>query len=243
MRFISRWIFRFLILLLVLGVALVLLKDTLLKSWAEHRLRSQFGLDVRIGRMDVGIFTPTVTIENLRVYNRAEFGGLPLVDLAELHLEYDRRRLAAQELHLTLLRVNVAEINVVRNARGQTNLEALEAKEKAATKSSSRGGSRLSLDFTGIDLLNLSLGRLTFTDLKQPGNNWGREIGLKNEMIANIKPSDDLNDLVGRILLQHVNELLGRTPASVSSTNKAAVRPSSPPVTTLPAGRAGPPKK
>lgn len=128
MKFIFRWLFRLLILTIVLVVTLVLLKDVLLKALVEYRLREQTGLDVQIGRLEMGLLTPTLTIEDLKFYNPAEFGGSLFLDLPELHLEYDRPALAAGRLHLILVRVNLAEVHIVQGKSGQYNVSLLEAK-------------------------------------------------------------------------------------------------------------------
>lgn len=125
MKFLFRWAFRFLILAIVLLVAALLLKDAVIKSVAESRLRQSLGLEVRIGKMEVGLLTPTVSIEGLRVYNPPEFGGSPFLDIPELHVEYDQNAATRGAARLKLLRLNVAELNVVRNAAGQTNLAGL----------------------------------------------------------------------------------------------------------------------
>ena len=89
-KWLFRWLFRLLILLVVLVVAAILLLDTIAREVTEHRLQQQTGLEVRIGRMRVGILEPKLTIENLVIYNSAGFGGSPLLDAPELHVECDR---------------------------------------------------------------------------------------------------------------------------------------------------------
>src|SRR5258708_17164575 len=113
MKTLFRWAFRLLILLVVLLVAAVLLMDTIVRAVAENALRRQTGLDVKIGKFEVGLLNPKVTIENLVIYNSAEFGGSPLIDMPELHVEYDRDALFANKLHFKLVRFNLAQLNIV----------------------------------------------------------------------------------------------------------------------------------
>jgi uncharacterized protein involved in outer membrane biogenesis len=129
-KFVMRWAFRGLILLIVLVVALLLLKDNLVKGLAENRLRSETGMEVRIGRFEIALFSPTVTIQDFKLYNPPEFGGGVFVDMPELHVEYSRGALWHRELHLRLLRLNLSEVNVVESTGGQTNLEVLQARQK-----------------------------------------------------------------------------------------------------------------
>ncbi len=92
MRFLVRWTFRLVILAAVLAVALILSKDALLKSLAETQIRAQTGMDVRIGKLELGLFSPTLNVEDFKLYNPAEFGGSPLLDVPDLHVNIIRRR-------------------------------------------------------------------------------------------------------------------------------------------------------
>ena len=217
MKFVVRWAFRLVILLVVLAVAAVLLKDALLKSLTEHRLRTQSGLDVRIGKLEIGLLTPTITFDNFRIYNPVEFGGSPFIDLPELHVEYDRGALAAGKLHMILVRLNVAEINIVKNKAGQSNLEVLQArlKQKAA------GNLKTSLEFAGINVLNLSVGKIKLTDLNRPSQVQEVNIGLKNEILRNVKSEMDLVGLMGKIMLLGGKSLFDGRAAAAEPSAKA----------------------
>src|SRR5690242_6421016 len=120
-KFIFRWLFRAFILLIVLAVALVLLKDTLIKSFVENRLRKQTGLEVKIDKLEVGMFSSIINMEGFKIYNSPEYGGAPFIDLPELHVEYDRDALALRKFHLNLVRFNLAEVLVVEGKDGKTN--------------------------------------------------------------------------------------------------------------------------
>src|SRR5262245_22829621 len=106
MRFLIRWAIRLFIIFIVFLVALVLLKDTLFKALLEYRVRARTGLDVRIGRLEVGLSSPRLVMEDFKLYNSAEFGGSPLVEIPELRMEYDPTALATCRLHLRLLRLH-----------------------------------------------------------------------------------------------------------------------------------------
>src|SRR5271154_6271244 len=90
MRWLFRWLFRLLILLVVLLVAALLLLDTIIREVVENRIQHETGLETRIGKMRVGLLDPRVTIENLVIYNRADFGGGTLLEVPEIHIECDR---------------------------------------------------------------------------------------------------------------------------------------------------------
>jgi hypothetical protein len=204
-RFITRWLFRLLILLIVLGVSLVLLKDILLKSWIESRIRSETGLEARIGGFELALLAPTLTLEDFVLYNPAQFGGSPFLIIKEIHVEYDREALSHRELKITLLRFNLSEFDVVENQKGESNLQMFQALTQANSQKKAR---EQSLDFVGIDTLNLTLGKIRFVSLKTPGPAREIDLGVKNQIQKNIKTAADLNAMILRLILQKSSALV-----------------------------------
>jgi uncharacterized protein involved in outer membrane biogenesis len=197
-----------------------LLKDTILKSLAERRLRAGTGMDTTIGRFEVGVFAPTITIENLRVFNPPEFGGTPLVDLPELHLEYDPSALRRGQLHFPMVRLNLRQVNVVENQAGLQNTELLQARIRKQIPSS--GTPSPGLTFTGIDTLNLTVGKLRFVSSRDPTQNWERDIGFRNEVARNIRNESDLTIALFRILIKNGLRALRPKPPKADQPLEAA---------------------
>src|SRR5207253_10985824 len=95
---------------------------TILRKVAEHQIRAETGMDVKIGRMSSGLLSPVVTIENLKLYNTPEFGGGEFLIIPELHIEFDADALAARKLRVKLARFNLYELDVVKNQAGEANI-------------------------------------------------------------------------------------------------------------------------
>lgn len=190
MKCLFKWFFRLSFLLVLLVVVVVLGKDAMLKAAVERQIRAQTGMDVKIGRFSLGLFSPVVTIEDFRLYNTAEFGGAPFVDIPELHIEYDRTALAERKLHITLLRFDLAELNIVRNEAGQTNLVSMMRKPSPSRARNSQAVPEI--EFTGIDVLNLSLGKLRLLDLKDRSKSGELYLGLRDQVFRNVKSESDL---------------------------------------------------
>ena len=187
MKRLIKWLFFLLLIAVGLVVALLLSKDAILKAAVEQQIRAQTGMDAKIGRLSLGLLTPVVTIENLELRNTPEFGGTPFLDIRELHLEYDRDALAQRKLRIKLLRLNLEELTVVRNSAGTTNISALGGK-------SAKGPTKLAgdLEFSGVEVLNLSLGKVQLIDLKEPRNNRIRNVNLQNQIFHNVRTPGDL---------------------------------------------------
>jgi hypothetical protein len=204
MRFLVRWAFRLFLLLLVLGIGLVLLKDVLAKALVEHQIQMASGMEVKIGSLEVALFSPTITLEDLKVFNPAEFGGGPLLNVPDLHLEYDLAALARRQLRFPLVRLWVSEVNVVEARDGRTNLVlALDGVGGVVPRAISDTRIFPGLDFIGIDTLNLSLGTIKYTSLRRPENKTEVQVALRNEVYPNIKSFADFNRVLVRSLFRN----------------------------------------
>jgi len=206
-NFIFKWLFRLLLLAVVLAVIFVLSLDSILRVVVQHNIRAQTGMDAEIGKFHLGLTEPVVTIQNLRLYNPPDFGGTPFLDIPEIHVEYDLSALAKNQIHITLLRFNLGELDIVKNDAGKTNLFSLglslPTKEAVAkSKDLSAFKKKTNLDFKGIDVLNVSVGKAKFIDLKDQRNNRSQNIGLDNQIIKNVKTPADLAGLAVLVALR-----------------------------------------
>ncbi len=188
MKFIFRWAFRLTVLAIVLVVGLLLLKDLILREWVQYRARTATGLDIRIGGFSVGLLEPIVSIKDLTIFNPPEFGGGPLVSLPEVHVEYDRERLSARRLRLRLLRVNLAEMTVVQDAAGRSNLDVIGASLRQSTNRTDRG----TMTFDGVDTLNLTVGSVNYVNLGAPERNRTYNLRVRNEVVTNLRTQFDV---------------------------------------------------
>jgi hypothetical protein len=203
MKTLFRWAFRLLILLLVLLVAGILLLNTIAKEIFESRLAQSTGLEVKIRSVDVGLLNPRLTVEGLVVYNRPEFGGSPLLNMPELHAEYDRDALWSQKIHLRLLRVNIAQISVIEDTNGRLNLRLAEKQiRQSSTTTDSTGHTSLRYQFTGIDTLNLTLGTGYFQSLKNPAMNETLKPHMTSSIFLNVDSATKWDSLLNLILLK-----------------------------------------
>ena len=203
-KFVFKWLLRLFILAVVLVVIFFLSLDTILRLIMENRIRAQTGMGAEIGKFTLGLAEPTITIKNFKLFNPPSFGGTLFLDIPEIHVEYDRAALAKRELHVTLLRFNLGELDIVKNDAGQTNIFAI------ATLPSVKkpGGGEKSFAqetgyaFTGIDVLNVSVGTAKYIDLKDQRNNREQKIGLENLVMKNVKTTTDLAGLALLVALR-----------------------------------------
>src|SRR4051812_33159887 len=127
-KWIIKWTLRVLTVVVVLVVLVLSLKDSFMRKMVETRIRNETGMEARLGRFSSVIFSPIVTLENLKLYNTPEFGGTLFLDIPELHVEVDSFSLAQHKLRVRLIRLNLAEFDIVKNQAGQTNIMSLTTK-------------------------------------------------------------------------------------------------------------------
>ncbi|MFO1488998.1 MAG: hypothetical protein U1F65_11025 [Verrucomicrobiota bacterium] len=204
MKWLFKWLLRIvllLVILLALAVAAFFYRDAMLRSVMEERFRAQTGMEVKVGKVTSSIFSRAVTVQNLKLYNTAEFGGAPLLEIPELYLKCDSSALAQRHLRIELARVNVAQLNVVRNDAGQTNLFSL-AGGLGLPGKSKRSPDIGGFTFDKIDVLNLSVGKVQFIDLKNPRKNREVRVNLENQIFKDVKSGEDLDTILFMIWLK-----------------------------------------
>jgi hypothetical protein len=208
MKFLFKWLLRLFLLAVVLLVIFLLSLDSILRVMVEHNIRAQTGMEAEIGRFHLGLLEPVVQIENLRIYNPPDFGGTPFLNIPEIHVEYDRAALKAKkEIHITLMRFNLGELDIVKNAAGQTNIFSLGL--TLPSKASLTNNADLNelkrktgLTFKSIDVLNVSVGKFKYIDLGNPKNNREQIVGIENQIIPPIKTPADLTGLAVLVALR-----------------------------------------
>lgn len=201
LKWLFKWGLRLFIVAVVLVVILFLSLDSIFRTIIEHNIRDKTGMTAEIGKFHFGLTEPVVDIKNLQLYNSAQFGGTPFLNIPEIHVEYDRDALKRHEIHITLLRFDLGELDVVKNQDGQTNI--LSFGVTVPTKKPAAGSQdqaleefkKYDLDFKGIDCLNVSVGTFKYVDLQNQNNDLEQKIGINNCVITNVASMADLTGL------------------------------------------------
>jgi len=201
-RWCIRLFFTLLILFIVLAVVGVLLKDVIAKSLAERNLRDTTGLDARISKLEIGLGTPTVNLEGLKLYNTAEFGGGTFLDLPELRVEYVPDDVRSGKLRFKTVRLHLSEVHIVKNKNGKTNIEMLEKETKKKSSGQKDKTDKPGVDFGGIDTLYLTVGKIRITDQRDPRNNDVIDIGLKDEVGRNLQTEAEITQWFQVVMLK-----------------------------------------
>ncbi|MDP6306444.1 MAG: hypothetical protein QGH02_03805 [Verrucomicrobiota bacterium] len=216
MRFLFRWAYRLLILLIVLAIGLFLTKDALAKWWIVSEFREQ-GMDAKIGQLEIGFpLNSTVSASNVTIYNLPEYGGAPMLKIDDLFIDCDfselmnvRRKLKP---HFRQVRIGITEFNLVETKAGSRNL--ISVPDALAKSSAQLALDESPLYFT-IGNLNFSWERLKFTNLADAGKSRDVNINIEGYTVQDVEKLSDLRPLFDRIAAKVtwkvlLNKLFGR---------------------------------
>jgi len=209
MKSVLKWALRLGIVAVVLVVAFFLSLDSIFRFIIERNIHDQTGMVAKIGKFHLGLTEPVVEIKDLKLYNSPEFGGTSFLNIPEIYVEYDRAALQRHEIHISLLRFDLGELDIVRNQSGQTNILSLglplptktAAGAPAKTQTSSQQlaalekQSGLDIKEFKIDCLNVSVGGFKYVDLQDQKNDREQKIGIEHCVITNVTSSADLAGL------------------------------------------------
>lgn len=207
LKFAGRWVFRGVLVLIALVVALVLLQDRIFQAWAESRLEKETGLQVDLRHAEFSLRSGRVRFEGLKIYNPAAFGGTPFIDLEEFQAEVDQEALKQRKLHFRLLCINLAELTLVQDKQGRFNYEVIK-EQMEQRKHGSKGGRdkkgevSVPLTFEGIDTLNLTLGKVRSINLNYPDKPAETDLQVHDRVMTDIRTQADFQNKVLPVLLQ-----------------------------------------
>src|SRR5436190_16843419 len=150
-----RWLAILLAVLILAGVALVLGRDPILRRIEERSIYQSTGLRAEIGEFHSTLGSAEFVVRDLKLYNLAEFGGSLMAWIPELAVDVDASKVARGSLHFRSLRLNLAELHVVKSAAGRYNLDGMEkaVRQHIERRRNRRPGEKQDLDFDGIDQL------------------------------------------------------------------------------------------
>ncbi|OGW91538.1 MAG: hypothetical protein A3D28_04690 [Omnitrophica bacterium RIFCSPHIGHO2_02_FULL_63_14] len=162
-----------LIALVAIGVILNSLKNGFVQSVLEKEMTKAAHVPVRIGSTSVRLIANRVILKNLRFYNPSGFPAQDnvMVDAPLILIDFDAAALLEGTAHFEEVRLNFKAINVVRNAQGVLNVDAVKPKKGEQDRPSKPGkpdvkGRRVNLQ---IDKLYLTVGRVVFKDYSHGG--------------------------------------------------------------------------
>lgn len=160
----KKFITVLLVVLLVLGT-LCLAKNAIAKMAVSGGVKAITGLKLELQNMDVGFLRTAVGIKGLRLFNPRGFSDPMMAEIPELRVDYDLPAFFRGKVHLEEVKLYLKEFTVVKNEKGELNLDSLKtvqaAKEEKKAPSAKKRGKAPEIQ---IDVLDLQVGKVIYKD-------------------------------------------------------------------------------
>ncbi len=155
------------IIILVL-IAVVLLARNVLVKWSlEQGIQQLTGLPLSISKLEIGLLEPRIQIQGLRILNPPSYHQALMLDVPEIYVRYEPLRLLRRYFFVTEARIHLRELNVIKEADGQFNLNAFKNLKRESTEGSDVKTSKPTAWKFYVDTLQLEIGKVSYQDLSQ----------------------------------------------------------------------------
>ncbi len=191
------------ILIAVLAVVLVVsfAKDAIIKVSVEKGVNVVTGLKLSIQSLRVGVINTLVGVKNLKLHNPAGYKDPVMLDMPEIYVDYDLAAILKGKVHLPEMRINMKEFYVIKNEKGELNLNSLNVvKDSAAAKKGAKPAEpkeKGKAPEIQIDNLQLTIGKVIYKDYSAGGEPKVQEFSVNlDEKYQNINDPAKLVSLI-----------------------------------------------
>lgn len=156
------------IVILALLAGLIFAKNIIAKNAVSAGVKAIAGLNLSMKSMDVGIFKSLIRIKELKLYNPSGFPDKLMLNMPEIYVDYNLGAFFKKKVHFEEIRLNLKEFVVVKNEKGELNLNALKVvQDKKEKKVSQEKKEKTKMPEFKIDVLELKIGKVIFKDYSQ----------------------------------------------------------------------------
>jgi hypothetical protein len=159
---------KLVVILALAVVVLVLARNVIVKAVAESGMPIVTGMPLHIGKLDINFSKSFVNIEDIVVKNPSGFHDTSLVDIPKILVAYNLSDTLKGKVHLTNLEYNMSQFTVVKNEKGELNLDrlkALQGTQKATPQTSKQEPKAPAKAIPiQIDTMRLKIGKVVYVD-------------------------------------------------------------------------------
>lgn len=181
-------------------VVLSFAKNTIVKVSVEKGVNVVTGLKLGIKSMNVGVIKTLVGIKGLTLYNPKGYKDKVMLDMPEIYVQYDLPAILKGDVHLQEMRIDLKEFVVVKNEKGELNLNALNVVKDQKGEKKAGPATKGDAPSIRIDSLRLKIGKVVYKDYSGGGEPKVQEFNINlDEEYSNI---DDPTKLVNLIVVK-----------------------------------------
>ena len=208
----------FIAVLAILAVVAFAFRNFLVRKGMETAVTEVTGFPLTVGSFKLGITSSRVEIRDLHLENPEGFEDPRCLHANRIVADLEAKSVFGKVLHIEELVVNIPEVVVVKNAKGETNLDRLkalggEAKEK--TEKVKKEPLRWK-----CDRMHLKMGKVVFLDYTDAKGGKPKKDEWKLDVDEKFKDLDGPDKVVKIIVLK----VITNTPVKLVSTTANALK-------------------
>ncbi len=204
-------------------VAVFFGKNLIVKTSVKAGVKAMTGLKLNIKSMNVGILNSLIGIDGLQLFNPPGFVDELMVDLPEVYVDYDLGAFIKRKVHLEEVRLNLKEFSVIKNEKGELNLDSLrvveEEKEEKIEGEEEKEKEKTKMPELQIDVLELKIGKVIYKDYSKGTPPKSKEFNVNID-----ERYEDITDPRAFISLIIVKALKNTTIARLTNFNLGALQ-------------------
>ena len=139
-------------------------KNLIVKTSVSAGVKAMTGLKLSIKNMDIGILNTLIGINGLQLFNPPGYVDKLMVDVPEVYVDYDLGAFIKKTVHLEEVRLNLKELSVIKNEKGELNLDSLRVVEEKKEEKVEGEKEETKMPEIQIDLLELKIGKVVYKD-------------------------------------------------------------------------------
>lgn len=152
-------------------LALMFLRDFIIKSVIGTAVTSLTGSPTRVGGLSLSLIKQKIRITNFKMYSPRGFPRDVLVDIPNIYVAYDLDAILNGRLHIRQIDFDLKEVGMVRDSRGKLNVDSLKIIEESRKNGAGKGAKKPEKEMPmRIELANLDIGRIVATDYRGSGS-------------------------------------------------------------------------
>lgn len=186
-----------------LAVVVVLGRNVIVKAAVEYGAKAVTGMPLSMGKLDLNFQNSFVDIANLVVKNPEGFNDTELIDIPKVFVAYNLSDILKGKVHLSKIEFDMRQFTVVKNEKGEVNLDrlkALQGTQKPSAQKPSEGPKAPAKPVpVQIDVMRLRIGKVVYEDYSSGQPSTKEFLINLDQVFQNIT---DLNSVVRLIVLK-----------------------------------------
>jgi len=185
---------KILAVLVILVVILFLARNFIARESVEIGAKKMTGFPLTIGSLKLSPLATKVDAHDLKLTNPDEFPDKTFVDMPQLYIDYRLGSILSGAPHVNDMIINIKQLTVVKNSKGETN-----ARKLKAVVSSGKSSSKYF-----VDTLRVHVGTVSIKDYSRPKMT---ERDTRLNIDATYKNISDSTDITRLVLLTVMSQV------------------------------------